>query len=107
MPEDVFLIVSAAMAMGANPMTSVRASKRYWKCLTYFSFDAQSLSIQRHVKANRQACPYVGDILIIFRRSPLKPVVINIEYIEESIDQEDRGSAPARMPGKRDTCRVV
>ncbi len=33
--------------------------------------------------------------------------VQQLDNVVESVDQEDQGSAPARMPGKRDTCPVV
>ena len=33
--------------------------------------------------------------------------VQQLDNVVESVDQEDRGSEPAWMPGKRDTCPVV
>jgi hypothetical protein len=47
------------------------------------------------------------DLPIVLQRSRLPMDADLVDSKDESLDQENQGSAPAWMPGKRDTCPVV
>ena len=104
MPEDVFLIVSAAA--GANPTTSMSASNEDGRYRNYFSLNTTSVIWRPSYRARPR--------LSRCRRYPNRFAVISAfagaqvaDTAWESIDQEDQGSVPAGMLGKRDTCPVV